>query len=359
MSAGDTSLVYKGQRVDVPALMRYIANHEVSARYSPWFFSYYGDLTGEAYLARYLRFMRGLLSFLPHGVAGLTALDAGCGFGIMSTLLGLMGAGEVHGLDAHRGMIATFSTYLPILPYRLPVYPQLGDVSAMPYASESFDVVISHEAISHYLHVDGFLAEAYRVLRTGGTLIISDSNNALNPRVVRRTYEVWQAFERGPARQNVHGHKVEVPFMEQRAAIIAGDWPALAPQEVSLLAEHTSGLWGAGLRTAVEDYVRTGRVPDHVYRRGTCPVDPVQGYYIESLLDPRDLRRRLEGLGFEARVIAYLGGARGGLLALANALLTWRPLTPLVLPLARGFRIVATKSMAGAPRAAPDLVGGA
>jgi len=344
MSRGDTFLEYDGQRIDIPALMRYILTHEVASQYSPWFFTYHKDLTGERYIARYVRFMRKLLSLRPGGLAGQKVLDAGCGFGIMDTLMALMGAREVHGLDAHRAMISTFRTYLPVLPYRLPVYPAEGDVAAMPYEAGSFDIVLSHEAISHYLDIDGFLAESYRVLRPGGTLIISDSNNALCGRVVRETREIWRAFEQGPPTENIHGHKVEKPFVQQRAEIIARDFPRLGGEEVALLAEHTSGLWGAELREAVEGYERTGQLPSHVYREGTCPVDPIQGYYIERLVDPYQLKKRLDDLGFKTQVLAYLGGARGGLVELANDLLTWRPFTPVALRFARAFRILATKT---------------
>lgn len=109
------------------------------------------------------------------------------------------------------------------------------------------------------------------------------------------------------------------------------------------LAQHTSGLWGDGLRAAVEGYIRTGQLPPHVYRAGMCPVDPVHGYYIEQLFNPYELTREIEALGFRVSLRAYLGGARGGALAVANDLLTWGPLTPLALRTARAFRILAVK----------------
>ena len=334
---------YEGQPVDVIELMRHIVNHEVALQYSPWFFTYYADLTGEGYMSKYVRFLRKLLSMRDGGLTGQKVLDAGCGFGIMSTLMALMGAQEIHSFDCHEGMIATFRAYLGILPYKLPVFPRVGDVGAMPYEDESFDLVLSHEAISHYGDVGGFLAESYRVLRPGGALLLSDSNNALNRRVVKETWEIWSAFEEGPATTNVHGHTIAESFREQRAEIIARDFPQLSPDAVTLLAKHTSGLWGDGLKQAVESYMQSGELPGHVYREGTCPIDPVQGYYIEYLFDPYDLKRRLETLGFDVRLRAYLGGARGGALALANDLLTWRPLTRLTLRFARAFRILAIK----------------
>jgi 2-polyprenyl-3-methyl-5-hydroxy-6-metoxy-1,4-benzoquinol methylase len=335
-----TRIHYQGQQVDVLALMRHIMSHEVSARYSPWFFSYYKDLTDTDYMARYLRFLNGLLALRPGGIRGLRVLDAGCGFGIMSTLMALLGAQEVHGLDCHRGMIETFRMYLDILPHKLPVYPHLGDVAAMPYDDSYFDLLISNESISHYRDIGAFFSEAHRVLRPGGSLIISDSNNGMNSRVVRETWAIWKAFEQGPATANIHGHRVERPFVEQRATIIRRDFPALSSQQVADLAAHTAGLWGEDLQQAVRGYLQTGQLPPFVYREGSPALDPIQGFFIERLVHPYHLADELRHLGFETRVLAYLGGARGGILALLNDLATWLPQT-LVLPHARSFRVLA------------------
>ncbi|MEM0338012.1 MAG: class I SAM-dependent methyltransferase [Candidatus Caldarchaeum sp.] len=74
----------------------------------------------------------------------------------------------------------------------------MGSVENMPYPSDFFDMVLSNEAISHYNDVDGFLREAARVLKRGGTLIIADGNNGANPRIREQTLRLWERCENDP-----------------------------------------------------------------------------------------------------------------------------------------------------------------
>jgi len=54
---------------------------------------------------------------------------------------------------------------------------QQGDVAVMPFAAESFDLVICQAAFKNFVHPVRALYEMHRVLRTGGTVVIQDMSS--------------------------------------------------------------------------------------------------------------------------------------------------------------------------------------
>ena len=336
-------VTYEGREIDIAELVRTIFQPAWAERYDPWFARYHRWLGEDWKLENYIRYLRTVLAQAGARLEGARVLDAGCGFGLTALFLHLLGAAEVHGLDCHAGMIRTFETYLALLNMPFRVYPRLGDVAHMPYADGYFDIVLSIEAVSHYRDVEAFLDETARVLRPGGHLIIADGNNARHAPTRRKTREIWVAFENGPATEDIHGHRVEKPFVEMRREMIAGAFPHLSAEERDMLARGTSGLTGQEVLEAVRDYLEAGRPPGRVWDGETCPLDPVNGYYIERLLDPLELGRQIRRRGFRVTVRPYFGGARGGLVHLANELLTRPRLAPIMLRFTPSFRILARK----------------
>lgn len=114
-------------------------------------------------------------------VAGLRVLDAGCGEGSGADVLSRAGAEEVVGVDVapdavstameRFGSVATFT---------------LGDLAALPFDSESFDVAVVFEVIEHVGDRSRALEELRRVLRPDGMLLASTGNRSVsadtNPR---------------------------------------------------------------------------------------------------------------------------------------------------------------------------------
>jgi ubiquinone/menaquinone biosynthesis C-methylase UbiE len=116
-----------------------------------------------------------ILARIRHA-AGLTprarVLDLACGPGIVTAALAPY-AGAVTALDLTPAMVTRarqrsrnngFSN----------VHCALGLAEALPFADETFDVIVNRSALHHFPHPDAALSEMARVLRPSGRLVISD-----------------------------------------------------------------------------------------------------------------------------------------------------------------------------------------
>jgi hypothetical protein len=161
---------------------------------------------------------------------------------------------------------------------------------------------------------------------------------------VQETQEVWDRFEKGPPTEDIHGHRVQVPYRQRRQALIERAFPQLSAADAAALAEGTCYLTATDILSEVQRFLETGRRPQSFFRKDRCPVDPASGQYIENLIDPLSLTEKLERMGFRAHPEAYFGGeSRGGLVYFANGLLNeWAPKSVLFAR-STGFRIRAHK----------------
>lgn len=104
-----------------------------------------------------------VLALMPD-VAGRRALDLACGSGRYGLLLRQRGASLVVGSDLSAAMLA-----------RAPLAHRVrADMSCLPFAAASFDLIVSGLAVGHAPSLDAWMAEAARVLAPGGVLVYSD-----------------------------------------------------------------------------------------------------------------------------------------------------------------------------------------
>jgi malonyl-CoA O-methyltransferase len=101
-------------------------------------------------------------------VAGLRALDLACGTGRYSRLLTEANAAEVVAVDFCLPMLMQVPGGVRVC----------ASMMHLPFAAETFDVVISGLALGHAAGVHPWMEEISRVLRTGGTLLYSDFHPA-------------------------------------------------------------------------------------------------------------------------------------------------------------------------------------
>lgn len=104
-----------------------------------------------------------VLSLLPE-LAGLTALDAGCGTGRYLRQLLALGARPI-GIDLSNAMLAKAREITPRL--------ARADLDALPLGSMSVDVIVCGLALGDVPHLEPALAEMARVVRPGGCVVYS------------------------------------------------------------------------------------------------------------------------------------------------------------------------------------------
>ena len=114
---------------------------------------------------------------------GCVALDLACGTGDLAYAVHARGA-RVVGLDLTPRMIELARIKAPHGPR--PAF-LVGDMMALPFADESFDLITTGYGIRNVPTIAPALAEIRRVLRPGGVLLSLDFNRPSNP-FVRSIY---------------------------------------------------------------------------------------------------------------------------------------------------------------------------
>lgn len=109
-------------------------------------------------------------------VKGEKILDVGAGTGRAAVSLAKMGA-EVTALDVSEQMLKELKKKNP------KIQTVIGDAESLPFPDKSFDAVVAAFLIVHLKDPARFFDEAYRVLKDGGMLVISNINQKEPPEV--------------------------------------------------------------------------------------------------------------------------------------------------------------------------------
>jgi ubiquinone/menaquinone biosynthesis C-methylase UbiE len=172
--------------------------------------------------------------------AGETVLDLGSGGGIDVLLsAGRVGpTGKAYGLDMTDEMLALArenqrkagATNVEFLK---------GEIERIPLPGNSVDVIISNCVINLSADKDRVLAEAFRVLKPGGRLAVSDVVvRGEVPAEIRRSVELWIGCVAGALEEREYRDKLAAAGFEEIG---------LEPTRVYRVEEARDFLTGAGL----------------------------------------------------------------------------------------------------------------
>ena len=138
-----------------------VAPITTSDGYDIWSASY--DEPGNGLIDLEQPLVRNLIDNLPVGVA----LDAACGTGRHTAYLASL-RHRVIGVDGSPGMLAKARAKLPDVEFHQ------ADLHRLPVPDDHVDLVVCALALSHVRDLAPVFAEFARVLRPGGSLVISD-----------------------------------------------------------------------------------------------------------------------------------------------------------------------------------------
>jgi cyclopropane fatty-acyl-phospholipid synthase-like methyltransferase len=129
--------------------------------------------------------------------AGEKVLDAGCGVGGSALWLAANTGAQVTGITISRKQLAAAEAARRNAPAGERVAFRLADFTRTDFPDAQFDVVWAVESVCHVTEKSRFLAEAQRVLKPGGRLVLADGfldRQPANAREARRLASFCHGF---------------------------------------------------------------------------------------------------------------------------------------------------------------------
>lgn len=207
-------------------------------------------------------------------------LEVGCGTGFfLLNLAQSFDVDEAWCTDISSGMVRACQANGRRL--GIDVRGRVADAEALPFADDSFDVVIGHAVLHHLPDVTSALSEFFRVLRPGGRLVVAGEPTRTGDRIARQFKRLGRAGVRfaatlaGPERV-LADPRTDLSAEDRQAAdlewevdlhcFVPADLEALGRAvgfvDVRTETEELTANWFGWVTRTVEGLVGIERLPD-------------------------------------------------------------------------------------------------
>ncbi|MGZ6046373.1 MAG: class I SAM-dependent methyltransferase [Isosphaeraceae bacterium] len=134
---------------------------------------WYARIRGtESQIVAYRREAARLTASLP---AGARVLEVAFGPGYLAIELARLRRFQVTGLDISHTFVKIATQNAADAGVTADFHQ--GDAAVMPFAADTFDLIVCQAAFKNFVHPGSALSEMYRVLRDGGTVLIQDMSS--------------------------------------------------------------------------------------------------------------------------------------------------------------------------------------
>lgn len=160
----------------------------------------------------------------------MTALEVGCGGGILCEQIARMGFATT-GVDPSPAALATADAHARKQSLEIQYVPGQGE--SLPFAIGTFDAVFCCDVLEHVSDLDRTIAEISRVLKPGGYFFYDTINRTpVSKLVAIKVWQDWKAFAFMP--ENLHVWEMFIKPRELHAhfsnhGLANGDIVGLAP----------------------------------------------------------------------------------------------------------------------------------
>lgn len=140
---------------------------------------------------RFGYFLKHYTDTLKQSIKGKTALDVGCGGGILAEEFAAAGF-SVTGLDPSENSIKTAKKHA--IQNGLNIHYETGTAENMPYPDNSFDVVYCCDVLEHVRDLNKAISEISRVLKSGGMFFFDTINRTpLSKLIIIKLWQEWKS----------------------------------------------------------------------------------------------------------------------------------------------------------------------